>query len=117
LAAQCPQWEFKPLSFRDDLGRNEQYGRTDLYLCLSLSEGGSYAMCDAEAASLPIVTTDVGNYREFDDCEVIRWQDRDDAVKVSAAIERKLNKGRTKPSFYQDYTFPIWKQKWEALIQ
>ena len=117
LADRCPQWEFQPLNFRDDAGRRKQYGEADLYLCLSLSEGGSYSMCDAEAAELPIVSTDVGNYLEFDDCEVIRWQDRDNLDLVAAAIDRKMHAGRRKPSFYQGYTFEVWKQKWEEVVR
>jgi len=117
LAALCPQWDFRPLDFHDDAGRSRAFGEASLYLCLSLSEGAGYSVCDAEAANLPIVTTDVGNYREFTDCEVIRWQDRDNLQIVSDAIERKLNAGRVKPSFYRDYTFESWKSAWESVIQ
>lgn len=74
-------------------------------------------MCDAEAAELAIVTTDIGNYMEFDDAEVIRWQDRDDLEIVIEAIERKLEAGRRKPSFYRDYTFEQWAQLWRNVIQ
>lgn len=116
LAERCPQWQFSPLDFRTDEGRRQQYGTADLYLCLSLSEGGSYSMCDAEAASLPIVSTDVGNYMEFDDCEVIRWQDRDNLDLVAAAIDRKLHQGRRKPSFYKAYTFPLWQCLWRETV-
>jgi glycosyltransferase involved in cell wall biosynthesis len=116
LVKRCPQWEFKPLAFRNDADKRKQYGEASLYLCLSLSEGGSYSMCDAEAASLPIVTTDVGNYLEFDDCEVIQWQDRDNLDIVIEAIENKLKAGRGKPSFYRDYTFDVWKAVWNSVI-
>lgn len=117
LAARCPQWDFQPLNFRDDDGRRQQYGEASLYLCLSASEGGSYAMCDAEAAGLPIVTTDVGNYREFFDCEVISWLNRYRIDAVAAAITRKLRAGRKSTSVYDNYTFDDWKQAWERVIQ
>lgn len=116
LAAMNPQWDFKPLSFKTDADKREQYGRASLYLCLSLSEGGSYSMCDAEAARLPIVCTDTGNYLEFADCEVIRWQDRDNLELVSAAIERKLATGR-KTCFYDSYSFEDWQGLWLNVIQ
>ena len=116
LAERYSQWEFQPLNFRDDAGRCKQYGEASLYLCLSLSEGGAYSVCDAEAAELPIVTTDVGNYREFKDCEVIRWQDRNDLEAVGAAIERKLKAGRCLPSFYRDYTFEHWVGLWREVV-
>lgn len=113
----CPDWDFAPLAFRNDEEKRIQYGDASLYLCLALAEGGSYSMCDAEAASLPIVTTNVGNYREFSDCAVIRWEDRDNVDLVATVIEEKLAVGRVGPSFYRDYTFDVWKQKWEAAIQ
>lgn len=117
LARICPEWYFEPLSFKEDGGRRRQYGEASLYLCLSLSEGGSYSMCDAEATGLPIVTTDVGNYREFSDAEVIPWQQRDNVELVIAAIERKLRTGRQKPSFYENYTFEHWAEAWRNVIR
>jgi len=116
LAVHHPHWHFQPLDFKDMEGRRHQYGEASLYLCLSLSEGGSYAVCDAEAAELPIVTTNVGNYREFNDCEVIPWMDRDRSDLVAAVIERKLARGRTKPSFYAAYTFERWASAWQEVI-
>jgi hypothetical protein len=112
LAQRFRQWEFRPLSFTDDEGRRKQYGEASLYLCLSLSEGGPYAVCDAEAASLPIVTTDVGNCLEFSDSLVISWRIRDDVDAVGAAIGRKLKKGRERPSFYSSYPFDDWRERW-----
>lgn len=109
-------WEFRPLSFQTDAERVKQYGEASLYLCLSLSEGGSFSLCDAEAAELPIVTTNVGNFKEFDDAEVIDWRKRDDPDLVIEAIERKLREGRSKPSFYEQYTFEVFRKLWEAVI-
>ncbi len=117
LGDRNPQWEFQPLNFRDDAGRREQYGRASLYLCLSASEGGSYSMCDAEAAGLPIVTTDVGNYLEFDDCEVFPWTKRNDVDYVATAIARKLSVGRQKPSFYDQFSFMDWRGAWDAAVR
>jgi glycosyltransferase involved in cell wall biosynthesis len=117
LAEHCPQWQFRPLSFRDDAGRRAQYGQASLYLCLSLSEGFGYGMADAEAAELPIVTTNVGAYLEFSGCEVIRWQDRDNLDLVAEAIGRKLEAGRGKPSFFRDYSFDDWAEAWRRLAR
>lgn len=116
LAEANPQWDFKPLNFRTEADKLKQYGEASLYLCLSLSEGGSYSMCDAEAARLPIVSTNVGNYLEFSDCAVIRWQDRDNLKLVSDAIERKLNAGR-KSCFYDSYSFEDWRAAWLNVIR
>jgi glycosyltransferase involved in cell wall biosynthesis len=117
LADRNPQWTFRPLIFRDDAGRREQYGQASLYLSLSVSEGFNYAMADAEAAGLPIVTTDVGAYREFSDCEVFPWAKRDDVDYVATVIARKLAAGRQKPSFYRQYTFEEWRGAWDQAMR
>jgi len=117
LAQHCPQWEFRALSFKTAEEKIRQYSEASLYLCLSLSEGAPYAVADAEAFELPIVTTDVGNYREFSDCEVISWRARDNAAVIAGAIERKLRAGRNKGSFYQTYSFESWRQAWENVIK
>jgi hypothetical protein len=117
LAVACPELEFRPLDFKDDAGRRRQYGEASLYLCLSLSEGGSYAMCDAEAAGLPIVTTDVGNYREFSDCFEFGWQHRGNIDLVADAIRTKLEIGREKPSYYATYTFEDWQAAWREVCE
>ena len=39
IAQYCPQYEFRPLNFKNDDERLRIYGEADLYLCLSLSEG------------------------------------------------------------------------------
>jgi glycosyltransferase involved in cell wall biosynthesis len=115
LQHRFPQWEFQPLNFQDDEGRRKQYGEAALYLCLSLSEGGSYSMCDAEAAGIPIVTTDVGNYHEFRESDVIPWGRRDDAEFVGAAIARKLASGRGY-SYYETYLLQDWVDAWEEAV-
>jgi len=117
LAERFPQWHFEPLRFADDAGRRVQYGTASLYLCLSLSEGGSYSVCDAEAAELPIVTTDVGNCVEFNDCELVSWKQRDNIEIIGSLIEHKLKIGRMRPSFYKEYTFECWKADWEDAIR
>jgi glycosyltransferase involved in cell wall biosynthesis len=107
---------FRRIIFDGENSRSRHYSQASLYLCLSLSEGGAYSVCDAEAARTPIVTTDVGNYREFSDAMVIPWQQRDDPVAVGAAIERKLKSGR-KECFYNRYSFDDWRAAWQEVVQ
>jgi glycosyltransferase involved in cell wall biosynthesis len=115
LADRCRQWEFRQLQFKNDIEKRWQYARASLYLCLSLSEGGSYAMADAEAARMPIVTTDTGNYREFKESGVIPWQMRDNLELVAAAIERRLSSLRG-ASFYDSYSFEDWARSWLEVV-
>ncbi len=108
-----PDIEFRILQFTYDT-RHEFYQQADLYLCLSLSEGGSYAMSDAVACGLPVVTTDVGNCFEYD-VEVISWRDRDQPDVVSAAIDRALARPHGR-HFFEDYSLDTWSGKWRDLI-
>jgi len=114
LTRAWPQYEFRPLRCSYD-ARAQAYQSADVYLCLSLSEGGSYSMCDAEAAALPIVSTDVGNCEEFQPV-MIRWQERDDVAVVRAAIERALADQRG-PSFYESWTLRHWSRAWAELLE
>jgi len=118
VANRCPDMKFEPLHFKDDAGRREQYGRASLFLCLSASEGGSWAVADAEAAELPIVTTNTGNYLEFVDSHVIPWQTAmDDPEGVARAVREKLRAGRRMKSFYDHYGFADCQRKWKEAIE
>lgn len=112
LAHELPQYEFRQLQCQTGLERARAYLGADVWLCLSLSEGGSYAMCDAEAFRLGVVSTDVGNAREFE-CEII---ERDWAPKkIGAAIERALD--RSGPSYFEWSTYMDWVSAWRSVVR
>lgn len=115
LIAACPKIEFRLLKCSYDR-RMEVYGAADAYLCLSLSEGGSFAVSDAEATSLPLITTDVGNYLEYTSSQVIPWHKRDDEALVVGAIEQALESPRG-PSFFEDWTCEKWRRAWRTLLE
>jgi len=114
LARALPEYEFRPLECTYDT-RAAAYQSADVYLCLSLSEGGSYSMCDAEAAALPIVSTEVGNCEEFKPV-IVPWQQRDEIPVVRTAIEQALAHRRG-PSFYESWTLRQWSRAWAELIE
>lgn len=114
LRRRLPGVEFRPLSCTYQT-RAAAYGDADAYLCLSLSEGGSYSVSDAEAASLPLVTTDVGNYLEYAACRVVPWQERADAASVAELVEKALAATRG-PSFFESWTFERWRGAWHELV-
>jgi hypothetical protein len=115
LREACPDIEFRPLSFRQDQ-KEKFYLDADLYLCLSTSEGAAYAVADAEACGLPIVTTDVGWVHEFSDATVIPWENREKADFVASWIRTKLKEGRVKPSFFEAWTFDRWAEAWKTAV-
>jgi hypothetical protein len=115
LQRRLPGVELRPLRCTYAT-RPAAYGDADAYLCLSLSEGGSYSVSDAEAAALPLVSTDVGNYLEYDACRVVPWRRRDDAELVGGEIERALAAPRG-PSFFERWTFEKWREAWHALVR
>ena len=96
--------------------RKSVYGMADAYLCLSLSEGGSFALSDAEATTLPVVMTDVGNFQEYSQSRVIPWQQRDDIALVKSAIDAALSTPRG-PSFFETWTFEKWRRAWREQIE
>jgi glycosyltransferase involved in cell wall biosynthesis len=114
LAARLSQVDFRPLVCTYET-RHEAYARADAYLSLSVSEGGSYALCDAEVAALPIVMTDVGNCQEFTAASVIPWRARDDVERVGLALEQAFSLPRG-PSFYVEYGFERWRGAWRELV-
>lgn len=114
LRAAMPHVEIRVLGV-DYEHRGEVYGRADAYLCLSLSEGGAYSVADAEAAALPLVTTDVGNCYEYAEAKVIPWQQRGNVALVAATIDEALSVPRG-PSFFTDWTLEKWTASWHALV-
>lgn len=115
LVAAAPEFEFRNLACTYDT-RGEVYGAADAYLGLSLSEGGSYALSDAEATSLPLVMTDVGNHAEYKEARVIGWQVRDDVDAVRRALEDALERRRG-PSFFEEWSLARWQRAWRELVE
>jgi hypothetical protein len=115
LGAARPDLEFRDLKCTYEQ-RKEVYGAADAYLCLSLSEGGSFSVSDAEATALPLVTTDVGNYLEYSESYVIPWQKRDDVAFVLAELDRALS-GPRGPSFFEAWTFDSWRAAWREKVE
>jgi glycosyltransferase involved in cell wall biosynthesis len=115
LSAARPDLEFRDLrcNYEQRMG---VYGAADAYLCLSLSEGGSFSVSDAEATALPLVTTDVGNYLEYTQSFVIPWQKRDDVELVLSELDRALARQRG-PSFFEAWTFDKWRAAWRAKVE
>lgn len=111
----APEIEFRQLDFDGQEARENFYRTADAYLCLSLSEGAPYSVADAEAAGLPIVTTEVGNVREFENV----WQidDRNDIGAVRDALLGAIaSRSSLAPSFFSKHTFEAWKAAWEVVV-
>lgn len=118
LRELCPEIDFVQISFPpgDDAAREKVYRSADCYLCLSLSEGGSYSLADAEAARLPIIMTRVGFDYEFGRYGATIC-DRDDLPACADLIRASLTVGRTTPSFYEDdWGYFEWQNEWQDLI-
>lgn len=112
----CPEYEFRQLDFPagDDAARQAFYSNADAYLCLSLSEGAPYSVADAEAAGLPIISTEVGNVYEFVKDRPLRLPIEIEQVKTLLCDVRTY--GRTRTSFYSTYSFDDWKAAWSRVI-
>lgn len=118
IRAACPEYEFRQLDFdpRDDAARRSAYLCANAYLCLSLSEGAPYSVADAEAASLPIITTPCGNVKDFPGVTVITEHERNtQPLVVGRMIASALATPRP-PSFYDTFTFGWWRGCWRAVL-
>lgn len=115
LTQALPEYEFRQLECTYET-RKAAYEDADAYLCLSLSEGGSFAVSDAEAARLPLVTTNVGNHHEYTEASVIPWEARDDVEVVRRGLERVFAVARG-PSFFATWTFEAWRRAWFELVE
>ena len=114
LRELAPKLEFRALKCTYQT-RAAAYAGVDAYLCLSLSEGGSFALSDAEAARLPLITTDVGNYVEYASSRVLPWHRREDAAFVLQEVEQALASPRG-PCFFDEWTFEKWREAWRDLV-
>lgn len=114
IRERLPEFEFKQILFApgDDKAREAVYARADAYLCLSMSEGGPYSVADAEAANLPIISTDTGYVCEFMNMHII---DRDDTEGIRRGIQRALDDS-LRPSFYQWWTRERWHAAWKEVL-
>jgi hypothetical protein len=115
LGAALPEFEFRALDCTYET-RAQAYASADAYLCLSLSEGGSWSLADAEAARLAIVTTNVGNCFEFTQAVVIDYRERDNPATVRDALRRALAAPR-ESSFFDSWTFDRWTAAWRNLVE
>lgn len=106
---------FAPLDFSGDEERIKAYQNADAYLCLSLSEGAPYSVADAEAAGLPIATTEVGNVFEYSNVWTIG--DRSKVEQVRDAVLGATAAGKhMSPSFFERHTFDAWQAAWKVVI-
>jgi glycosyltransferase involved in cell wall biosynthesis len=105
----------RQLDFSTEKEKREIYLKADAYLCLSLSEGAPYSVADAEAAGLPIATTEVGNVHEFMD--VWKIEDRENIDEVCDAVRGALEGASTRgPSFFEKHNFEAWQAAWKVVI-
>jgi len=112
-----PDFEFRPLKCTPET-REKFYLDADIYLCLSLSEGAPYAVADAEACGLKIVSTNVGNCFEFGGAGAfwMNWEQISDLDVVKLYLSRARKADREPNNFFRKYTFLDWKAKWRNLV-
>lgn len=114
LVAALPQFEFRQLRCTYET-REAVYSAADVYLCLSLSEGGSYSLSDAEAAGLPIVSTKVGNHLEYGRIVRLNVAERTNTTLVGAALQQALSQPEEE-SFFDQWSLADWRHAWLSLL-
>lgn len=121
IKIQCPEFTFNTLK----CGKYDKltgYKDHNIYMCLSYHEGIGYAILDALACGLPVLSTTAGLFDgDYDPrCgEVIHWQDRHN---VNLIKEKLLyiyeNYQQYDPIGWVKDTIPFskWKQQWKEYI-
>lgn len=115
LKKRSPELQFRQLQCTYDT-RAAAYKDADAYLCLSVSEGGSYSMSDAEAAALQIVTTNVGNHYEYPVFHALPWKRREELDTLVYYLHQAVRIPRAEPSFFGAYSFAKWSDDWKDLL-
>jgi len=69
------------ITFTGYVNLREWFGKMDMFLLTSISEGQPISLLEAMAASIPIITTDVGNCREM-----IKADDADNCAGISVSV-------------------------------
>lgn len=113
LRRELPEFEFRALRCRTVAEREDAYRGADAYLCLSQSEGGSYSVCDAEAIGMPLVSTDVGNAREFE-ARLIGLDAAPDVIRDALSFVIAEHDGC---SYFDTYTFERWAEDWREVVE
>lgn len=113
----APDFEFRQLKCTPET-RQQFYLDGDIYLCLSLSEGAPYAVADAEACGMRIVSSNVGYCHEFGSVGLswMNWEQMSDLDVVKLHLSKARKMGRDPHNFFQRYTFLDWRNRWDGLV-
>jgi len=119
IRAKMRDVEFRQLAFAPEKkSREDFYRQADAYLCLSLSEGAPYAVADAEACGLPIVSTDVGFVGMFGGMHTFPWKKRDDPDVAIHHLRKALREKRSRSSYFEvSHTLDRHLTYWHSLIE
>lgn len=93
------------------------YDEVDAYFCLSLFEGGSYFMSDAEVLGLFLVSMDVGNFREYIRVYTFSWAEWDDSELVFCRLDEALVAFRQSIFFESVWFREEWLSAWCGLVE
>jgi predicted O-linked N-acetylglucosamine transferase (SPINDLY family)/glycosyltransferase involved in cell wall biosynthesis len=102
------------------------YMSSDMYLCLSASEGNSYAMMDALLTNLLVISTNVGI--AFNDinttngaCETFDWNKRNDITYIADIIRntwanRTDKQYKSREWFMKHTSFSEWQEQFTNIV-
>jgi predicted O-linked N-acetylglucosamine transferase (SPINDLY family) len=104
--------------------KSEFYKDADIYLCLSLSEGSSYALLDSLITNLLVVGTNVGlMYNDLPDdvATRINWERRDDVDYIANILRntwknRNTDFNKTRDWYINNNSFSKWKTEFTNTI-
>ena len=121
LREECPEFIFSQLSC-GKYDKANGYANQNIYLSLSACEGNSYAVMDAIACGLPVLSTTSGLFDgDYDERlgEVIPWKERGNANLINEKLQKIYdNYDKYNPIGWMRDIIPFdkWKKQWQEFI-
>tara|TARA_Y100000004_G_scaffold129879_1_gene146485 strand:- start:10413 stop:11294 length:882 start_codon:yes stop_codon:yes gene_type:complete len=121
IKATCTKFQFHPLSC-GQYNKVQGYKSHNIYMCVSYHEGNAYAVMDAIACGLPVLSTTSGLFDgDYDERlgEVIPWKERGNANLINEKLQKIYdNYDKYDPTGWMRDIIPFdkWKKQWQEFV-
>ena len=122
IKSVCTDFQFNPLKC-GQYDKVQGYKSHNIYMCVSYHEGNAYAVMDAIACGLPVLSTTSGLFDgDYDERlgEVINWQERGNVNLIKEKLQKiHDNYENYDPIGWLKDTIPFdkWKSDWQNFVK
>ncbi len=121
IRSECLNFTFNNLKCGQH-NKQTGYQNHNIYMCISYHEGNAYAVMDAIACGLPVLSTEAGLFDgDYDPRigEIISWKDRSNTKLIKEKLEKIYNNyDMYDPIGWLQETIPFdkWKREWQEFV-